>query len=350
LAALLMASVTFTGCDRGKVTAYDVPKETPPAQAMPGHGTGMDPHAGMAMSRPEVTWGALPEGWTESPQGTGMRLASFAIAGEDGQGAEMAIIPMGGFAGTDVQLVNMWRTQLGLTELVQAEAEGQGQAITVGGIEGRLYEMAGIAQDIATRILVVSASKDGVNYFFKLIGNDSVVAAQKDAFLGFLNSVEFAPAAPVVSAPALAASPAPSAEQRWTPLDGWEELPATQFLLAKYRVPGDQGESAEVTVSMLGGTAGGLLPNVNRWRGQLNLGPVDQAGLDALLSDIKAGSANAQLVELEGTDLKSGTPARMLAVVVALPTETWFFKMTGPPSVMDAKAGDFHTFVNRARF
>jgi hypothetical protein len=262
----------------------------------------------------------------------------------------MAIIPMGGFAGTDEQLVNMWRMQLGLPEVAATDSGGQGKPMTMGGVEGQIYEMAGSAQDIPTRILVVSANKDGVNYFFKLIGNDEVVVAQKDAFLGFLNTVEFTADAPAVSAPAAVSPKAPVGDQRWTALEGWEELPATQFLLAKYRVPGEGGANAEVTVSMLGGSAGGMLPNVNRWRGQLNLPPVDQAGLDALLSDIKAGSVEAKLVELEGTDLKSGTPARMLTVVVALPAETWFFKMTGPLPVMDAKAGDFRAFVNSTRF
>jgi hypothetical protein len=40
----------------------------------------------------------------------------------------------------------------------------------------------------------------------------------------------------------------------------------------------------------------------------------------------------------------------MLAVIVPLPSETWFFKMTGPTPVVQAKADEFRKFVNEARF
>lgn len=339
------------GCDRGEVTAYDIPKETPPAQIAEHNHSSGDPHAATMTSRPSLKWGDLPEGWTHTSQSSGMRLASFAIAGEGDQSAELAIIPMGGFAGSGEQLVNMWRSQLGLSVLSESDAGGQGDALTIGGGDGQIYEMAGSANDVATRIIVASVNNDGVNFFFKLIGHDATVAGQKDAFLGFLKTLEFVEAETVASAPPMASSPVASAEEtRWVAPENWEVLPATQFLLAKYQVAGQGDEGAQVTVSMLGGSGGGLLPNVNRWRGQLNLGPVDEAGLKESLQDIKAGSVDATLVEFEGTDLRSGTAARMLVVVVSLPAETWFFKMTGPIPVMDAKAAEFRSFVNATRF
>jgi len=344
------AAIGLTGCDRGEVTAYNVPKEAPVAQRMPATSPGADPHAGMAMTRPTVTWGELPAGWTDNPQSSGMRLASFAIAADAGQSAEMAIIPMGGFAGTEEQLVNMWRMQLGLPELANTTMEGQSAPIIIGGIEGRIYEMSGNAQDVPTRMMVASVTKDGVNYFFKLIGHESVVAAEKDPFLNFMKSVEFTDAETVAAAPLSSAPTRAPAGQHWDVPETWNELPATQFLLAKYQVPADGGTVAEVTVSKLGGDAGGMLPNVNRWRGQLALEPVDEMGLSQLVSAIRAGSVDATLVELEGTDMKSGTPARMLAVIVPLPNETWFFKMTGPVPVMETKADEFRAFVNATRF
>jgi hypothetical protein len=340
----------LSGCGRGDVTAYDIPKEAPPAQAMPGSAPGADPHAGIAAARPSVNWGELPEGWTPTGQASGMRLATFTIAGADGQSAEVAIIPMGGFAGTDDQLVNMWRSQLGLPELAQAEAGEQGEPFIIGGVEGNIYEMAGTTENSATRMVVASANSEGVNYFFKLIGHDALVASKKDEFLKFLEGVDFDAAMPATAPPPMAGHPPSAGDQRWTAPDSWEELPPSQFLLAKYRIPGEAGANATVTVSQLGGDAGGLLPNVNRWRAQLNLGPVDEAGLQPLLSTVKSGSLEATLVTLEGTDLQSGAPGKMLTVVVSLPSESWFFKLTGPVAVVDQHAGDFEAFVSAARF
>ncbi len=342
------------GCDRGEVTSYDIPKDPAPGQSPTSGGPGLDPHGGMAGGRPSVKWGELPAGWTLSPQTSGIRLATFTIAGEAEQSAEMAIIPMVGFAGTEQQLINMWRSQLGLPELDAAAAGAPVERVQIGGGEGPLYEMAGAANEVASRMIVAAANRDGVNFFFKLIGHEAVVAAQRDAFLKFLKGVVFTAPEPVGPGAPVAASAVPveasAVGNRWQAPATWEELPATQFLLAKYRVAVEGGASAEVTVSMLGGGAGGLLPNVNRWRGQLNLGPVDEAGLAELVSDVKAGSADAKLIKLEGTDVKSGTPARMLTVVVTLPAETWFFKMTGPIPVVEAKSGEFLSFVNAARF
>jgi hypothetical protein len=342
--------LVLSGCDRGEVTTYDIPKESEPDQTMPGSATGGDPHAGMSPIRPAVNWGAVPEGWSQGPEGSSMRLATFTIAGDADQSAEMAIIPRGGFAGTDEQLVNMWRMQLGLPELAEAQAGEQGEPFTVGGVDGTLYEMQGTVQDIATRILVASIKLEDVHYFFKLIGNDALVVAQKDEFLAFLHGVEFGVGSGPEEGPAVAQSSPEPGDQRWNAPPGWEVLPATQFLLAKYRIPGEADSSGTVTVSRLGGSGGGLLPNVNRWRAQLNLGPVDEAGLKPLLSPIPVGSVEATLVTLEGTDLQSGAPGRMLTVVVPLSSETWFFKLTGPLAVVDAKAGEFKAFVSAARF
>jgi len=337
----------LTGCKRDAVTALDIPKESPPTGNP--HGDAMsDPHAGMAMSRPTLKWGDLPEGWSDAPSG-GMRMATFNIAGADGASAELAIIPMGGFAGTDAMLVNMWRNQLGLPEVAEAEAADASVPVTIGELEGRQYTLAGTVENTAVRMLVASVKHGGSSYFFKMTGDDALVAAQEPAFVAFLQSIEF-DAAPAAQ-PVAAVAPAPvSGDQAWEAPSTWETLPATQFLLAKYRVSGPDNATAEVTVSQLGGAAGGMLPNVNRWRGQLNLTPIDQGGLEKLITPIKAGSADASLLRMDGTELQRGTPARMVVVVVPLPAETWFFKMTGPIALVEAREAEFIAMVNAARF
>ena len=291
---------------------------------------------------PSLAWNAVPPGWSQSTQPSAMRLATFNILGEEGQSAELAIIPMAGFAGTEGQLVNMWRAQIGLGELAEGSAEREGTPVTIGELEGRSYEMACEAQSVATRIIVASVTRDDVNYFFKLIGNDELVSAQKGVFLEFLKGIEFGGAEPAPAAPAAAAE---GGANPWTVPADWQERPATQFLMAKYQLP----EGSEVTVSKLGGDAGGLLPNVNRWRGQMNLAPVDEAGLGDLLSEIKAGQIQGTLVTLNGTDLKSGVAARMLVAVVSVPGETWFFKLTGPITEVEARTAEFREFVNALR-
>lgn len=350
VATAAVSLFTLVGCDRGGVTAYDVPKEAPPAQTTAPDSTVMDPHAGLQMNAPSVKWGQLPEGWTQSPQSSAMRLATFTIQAPDDKSAEVAIIPMPGFAGTDDQLVNMWRTQLGMPELTGTEAEGLGDNVEVAGGQGRIYEMAGSANGIPTRIIVASVQQEGVTFFFKLIGDDAVVTDQKNAFLGFLKGVQITTAGAMAMQMPMAAPAAPATgEKRWEAPQGWEELPATQFLLAKYRVTGGAGESADVNISMLSGDGGGTLANVNRWRGQLGLDPVDEVGLTTCTSEVHVGANPGIEVVLNGKDVRSGQPAKMLGIIIPVSSETWFFKMTGAADVVDSHKEEFLGFVRSAR-
>lgn len=307
-----------------------------------------DPHAGMGIPRPSISWGEVPAGWTQG-ESSGLRAATFILSDNEGRTADLAIIPMGGFAGTDGQLVNMWRTQLGLPEVSDAEAGLAGARVNIGGLDGRQYAMAGIVNGTPVRMIVSSATRDNVNYFFKLTGDDALVLAHQENFARFLEGIEFGGVQPAVAAAGYGAAPAAEG-QRWSVPPGWNAQTAGQFLLARYEVRGGDGAAAEVTVSQLGGAAGGMLPNVNRWRGQLNLGPISQAELDKYITPIKAGQADASLIRMDGTELQKGTAARMLVAVVPQPGETWFFKMTGPVSLVETREAEFLAMVTSARF
>ena len=98
--------------------------------------------------------------------------------------------------------------------------------------------------------------------------------------------------------------------------------------MAKYVIAGAGGAQAAVNVSSLAGDGGGLLPNVNRWRGQLGLAPVTEADL-ANLPTIDASGGKATLIDISGTDARTGKPARLVGVVLPLGGQTWFYKLMG---------------------
>src|SRR5690606_181737 len=75
----------------------------------------------------------------------------------------------------------------------------------------------------------------------------------------------------------------------------WTELPPQQFRDANFRA----GDGVECYVTMLGGDGGGLLANVNRWRGQIGLQTTDAASLVGLPTVPMLGG-EATLVELVG--------------------------------------------------
>jgi hypothetical protein len=103
---------------------------------------------------------------------------------------------------------------------------------------------------------------------------------------------------------------------------------------------------ADVTISKLEGTAGGVAANVNRWRNQLQLAPLSESEALASVQMIEVdGKKDTYLVDLKGTSMRSGQPARMLAVGVPRAGETWFYKLMGDEATVGKEKDTFLKFI-----
>lgn len=141
----------------------------------------------------------------------------------------------------------------------------------------------------------------------------------------------------------VAASAQSAAGFRWSTPNGWVELPTTALRAANFRPGGDV--DAECYLTLLTGDAGGLAANVNRWRSQLGLDPVDAAALERLPRAPLLG-ADAHLVEFSGTwrgmDGKaSRTEWSLLGLLLVDPRGSAFLKMTGPAHVVARERANF---------
>ena len=96
---------------------------------------------------------------------------------------------------------------------------------------------------------------------------------------------------------ACAASTGGNADSIWTVPPGWQSVPPSQFLLAEFSIPGADGAKAEVNVAEMGGEGGGLLANVNRWRGQLGLGAISDSDLSQHAQSLDVPGGKATLVD-----------------------------------------------------
>jgi len=123
-----------------------------------------------------------------------MRVASFRVAGKDGKQAEVGVVPMPGLMGRDLENVNRWRSTVGLGAVREEDLPKLAQPVQVAGQQGQLYEQAGEnpGSGEKTRILAAVSRQNDVAWFFKMAGDDELVAQQKPAFIEFLKSVSFA--------------------------------------------------------------------------------------------------------------------------------------------------------------
>jgi hypothetical protein len=127
---------------------------------------------------------------------------------------------------------------------------------------------------------------------------------------------------------------------KWTLPKGWTETPGTGMRFATLTPPSGGGK-AEVSVVCLPGAAGGELANVNRWRGQIGLGPLDEKGLNASRQQAKAKAGAVAVF-----DFTSEGAAQTRMVTGSLLTQdgnSWFFKLVGDaPAVGKARADFMH--------
>jgi hypothetical protein len=388
-AAVGTVLLVVTGCGRDSIKVYHVdtndvaiaapaPASAAAPAAMPAtmpNGLPVPDNSGL----PSLQY-TQPAGW-EKKAPTQMRVASFGVS-QDGKQADVSVIPLAGMAGTDPANVNRWRGQVGLGSVPETDIASLAEKVTVGEQAADLYDLAGTAPGSgnAERILGVILHRDDTAWFFKMTGDANLVEQEKPAFIAFLKSVQFgAPAAAPASMDLSQLPPShppiegmslgtqnslfPNANTNvtgglisnsngkptWTVPAGWQEGPLAQFLVAKYVITGDGGAQAAVNVSSLTGDGGGLLPNVNRWRAQLGLAPVAESDLENLPT-IDASGSKATLIELSGTDGRTGKPAKLVGVMLPLGGQTWFYKLMGGANIVAQQKDALIQFVQSAKY
>src|ERR1051326_6241842 len=107
---------------------------------------------------------------------------------------------------------------------------------------------------------------------------------------------------------------------------------------------------ADVSVIPLPGMAGRDVDNVNRWRGQVGLAPVDEAELGKLSEAVKVGGQDGKLYEMAGQNAGSGEKTRMLAAIVRRPDAAWFFKMVGDDALLAEQKSAFVVYLKSFSF
>jgi len=375
LICLLAAGLILAGCKDTMIATYRVPKESrfvPPADIV----------------KLAIRWQTPPD-WQEQP-GDGVRQGSFLITGTDGAKADVSVITFPGDVGGDLANVNRWRAQIQLPPV--SEAELPGALVRLAGPAGEfllvdlLSETPVLEGGHKARVLGAILKQPAQTWFFKLAGEADLVASQKEAFVGFLKSVEFSPeaaASPVAvpgrsantndlppdargvpataplaegplpaghpsidgtpPPPGMASTPVPTATGQalvWTAPAPWTPKPGSAMRKGSYAISGPEG-AGDLSITAFPGDVGGNLANVNRWRGQLQLPPVTD--LTGAVQPLEVNGLNLLVF-----DAANGG-SRILGAIVPRPGETWFFKLTGPDALVAREKPAFLDFLRTVK-
>jgi hypothetical protein len=333
-----LALLCVSGCQNDAIQHYQVPK--PPVYRMLGaivpHGPNFwffkltGPDEEILERKPEFdrfldsvtftgddkppSW-KLPAGWRQE-EGDAMRVATLLLGPQD-RPLELSISRFGRNTEEKAETallanVNRWRGQMGLSRI---EAD-------------RLAEIAR-PRDV-----------HGVTFYvLDMIGPKPGKTSRGMAM-------------PPGPAPAERPEPAEGEPEksalRYTTPAGWRELGKKGPLGLPEFQAGEGGEMAKVTVLPFpkSGAMGDVAANVNRWRGQVELPPLDEERARREATAIEVDGAHGSFVDL-------GSPSgrtRLLAVMVSRGNQIWFFKMMGPDRVVARQKTAFEAFVKSVRF
>ncbi|HKQ38708.1 MAG TPA: hypothetical protein VJ063_11565 [Verrucomicrobiae bacterium] len=344
------------GCKREQISVYTVPKELPAHVA--------EANQDETVPGAEVIHYKTPSGWTEEAAG-GMRVAAFSIPDQKGKQIDVSVVPLPQIRASKADVANLWRQQLGLAPLTDDELSRDSQSVTIGGVEAELFDIGSEKPTIEgkdkARVVVAMLPHSQRTWFFKMSGEDEAVRAQKSAFLEFLNSVEFRAGHPDAAPGRFTSTnvkrvpgsspeglPGSGARPDWQVPSGWEEVPPPQMLLAKFVMPDKEQPKAEVTVSVFPGDAGGVLQNVNRWRRQIKLDPVQPESLEKMTTSLDLAEGKAILVDLTGENPTNGQPTRIIGAILPKGDRTWFYKLMGQEQIAEREKAAFIKFVQTA--
>ncbi|MDE3067642.1 MAG: hypothetical protein KGJ60_08835 [Verrucomicrobiota bacterium] len=169
-----------------------------PAEALPpGHppvggadtATPMTGSIAAETARPAWT---VPADWKEVPTAQFL-VAEYSIAGANGGGAAVNVAELAGDGGGLLPNVNRWRQQIGLDAVGGDDLGKVTATVAVAGGQATLVDWTGASAGIGGPVRLVGAIVPvaGQTWFYKLMGEPSVVAAQKDAFVKFVQTAKY---------------------------------------------------------------------------------------------------------------------------------------------------------------
>ncbi len=141
-------------------------------------------------SAAKPTW-TVPADWKEGPLAQFL-VAKFIIPGSGDATASVNVSSLAGDGGGLQPNVNRWRGQLGQTPL-SADDLSNLPTIDASGVKGTLVDISGTdpRSSQPARLIGVVLPLNGQTWFYKLMGDATVVAQQKAALIQFVQSAKY---------------------------------------------------------------------------------------------------------------------------------------------------------------
>ncbi|MEW6305121.1 MAG: hypothetical protein AB1705_16725 [Verrucomicrobiota bacterium] len=132
---------------------------------------------------------------------------------------------------------------------------------------------------------------------------------------------------------------------------GWTEKPASGMRVANFSL-GAGERTAEVTIIPLSGAFGTELSNLNRWRNELGLAPINEEEAARAAAPVSIAGQTGKLFDLvsDTPNLADKFKERTTAAMVQTGDTMWFVKMRGEDELVASQKGAFIEFLSGVSF
>src|SRR6476660_5175329 len=289
-----------------------------------------------------------PPNWEAQPLSQ-MRQASFLVTGDNGAVADVSFVSLGSAAGNVLENVNRWLGQLGQPPVTEEKLGEMAQRLHTSLGDVAIVDLAGLPDNADPardgRIIAAMVTTADATLFFKMRGNADLTEAQKSDFIKWVAAVcntQSQTGPPQVAAAPPQTTSAPPI--KWKAPEGWTEVPPSSMRYASFSAPADEGGKIDISVVTFPGDGGNDADNINRWRGQMGLAPVDANAVTSQVAPLKTED-----MTFSTTDI-AGDKTRTIAAWTRRDGRVWFFKATGPTAAIEKEKPNFVKFIESVRF
>ena len=298
-----------------------------------------------------VTWD-LPDNWGENPDLSGPMAGSFHVKTQSGEQGRIGVMPFRENVST-VDVANMFGRELGYSLFTKESLAPLLQEKIIGDRTFEWFSLnsQGDPKDSSTRTaLLALLRQEEETWLFPFIADQKLVIQESENFTRFLKSCTLRSAK---NKPIIAKSPTPSKKPInsrpptpkenpwiWKIPQSWKPGKPSTMRTASFVVSDSNGGTLDISVSSFPGDVGGLLANVNRWIGQIDLAPVSQSSIEQYCSAKSFAGHQGHFVEAYGKE------KAVLAGILFLEKESWFFKLIGERTLAKSEKGSFISFLD----
>jgi hypothetical protein len=348
-----LVAALLTSCEKNsEIKVYRVSKapleESAPQQqdAVPTNTAAPRMPGGLApTAATEIT---TPPNWEPQPPSQ-MRLASFLVKSDNGAIADISFVSLGAAAGNVLDNVNRWLDQLGQPPITEQKLGEIGQRLHTSLGDVTIVDLAGLPENADPakdgRIIAAMVTTSSSTLFFKMRGNADLTEAQKGDFIKWVAAV--CNAQSETRSPQMAAMPPQDAgapQIKWETPEGWTEVPPSSMRYASFSAADGNGGKIDISIVTFAGDGGSDADNVNRWRGQIGLAPIDAGAITSKVTPLKTADTTFSTTDI------TGAKARTIAAWTRRDGRVWFFKATGPNAAIEKQKPNFVKFIESVRF